>query len=408
MKYLKRELERKFLKMNEVFKVILVTGARQVGKTTMLKHLAENEQRTFVTMDNAQNRELAERDPALFFQMYKPPILIDEIQKAPALLDVIKEMCDATDETGLFWLTGSESRKLQQEAGDSLAGRVCILRMYGLSQKEKMGVTEESTFSFALGNLTERQGHFPENDIQSVFDFIWHGSMPGTLQMDQEQLYEYYDSYINTYLCRDAVDDNGITNTGAFIRVLRACTAFIGGLVNYSDLAAAGGVSVPTAKSWVGILQNMGIIYLLEPFASNELKRLVKTPKLYFCDTGLAACLSMWTSRDVLMTGAANGHFFENYVVMEFLKMYSSSSSKVKLTFYRDSNQKEIDLIIEENGILHPVEIKIAVSPDNKVIKTFNVLKTTTSIKGRGAVVCMTGRVFPVDADNCLVPCNII
>lgn len=408
MEYISRELERKFLKMNMVFKAILVTGARQVGKTTMLKHLAQKDNRTFVSMDDSRNRDLAESDPKLFFQMYRPPILIDEVQKAPKLFETIKQMCDETDQKGLFWLTGSESKKLLKEAGDSLAGRICILRMYSLSQREKQGIINIPEFELDFAKLMERQKFFKTNNLVDVFDYVWHGGMPGTIEMDEEQLGEYYSSYIDTYLMRDAVDDNGITDINGFRKVLKACAAFVGNLINYSDIASAGGVSVPTAKSWVKILQSMGIIYLLEPYSNNELKRLVKTPKLYFCDTGLAAYLSMWTSRDVLMNGAASGHYFENYVVGEFLRMYSCSSSKTNMTFYRDTNQKEIDLIIDTDGVLHPVEIKKASNPEKKVVKSFNVLNTSSCKLGTGSIVCMADSVFPIDSNNFLIPCNII
>jgi len=406
--YIDRELERKFLKMNEVFKAILVTGARQVGKTTMLKHLAANEKRTFVSMDDARNRELAQRDPKLFFQMFKPPVLIDEAQKAPELFECIKEICDSTDEKGLFWLTGSESRKLLKNAGDSLAGRICILRMYSLSQREKLGLAKIGAIEFNLEELLKRETLFTENNINEVYEHIWRGGMPEIQSYDEEQLAEYYNSYIDTYLLRDAVDDNGITDIVAFRKVLTASTAFIGSLVNYSDIANAGGVSVPTAKNWINILQSMGIIYLLQPYANNELKRLLKTPKLYFCDTGLAAYLSMWTSKGVLMNGAANGHFFENYVVGELLRGYTYGSDMAKLSYYRDTNQKEIDVIIENQGILHPLEIKRSTNPENRLVKAFDILKVSTNIVGVGAVICMTDRVFPINQDNFMIPANIV
>lgn len=406
--YINRELERKFLKMNTAFKAILVTGARQVGKTTMLKHLAAGENRTFVTMDDTRNRELAHRDPKLFFQMFKPPILIDEAQKAPELFECIKEICDSTEETGLFWLTGSESRKLLKHAGDSLAGRICILRMYSFSQREKNGLTKVGPIDFSFANLLEREKLFDENNINNVYEHIWRGGMPGAQNYDEEQLAEFYNSYINTYLMRDAVDDNGITDLVGFRKVLTASAAFIGNLINYSDIANAGGVSVPTAKKWINILQNMGIIFLLQPYATNELKRLVKTPKLYFCDTGLAAYLSMWTTKDVLMNGAASGHYFENYVVGELLRGYAYSSRKTNLSFYRDAAQREVDVIVEENGVVHPLEIKRASNPDKRLIKIFDLLKATGNTVGLGAVLCMTDRVFPIDANNALIPVNII
>lgn len=408
MNYLERSLERKFLKMNKVFKAIMLTGARQVGKTTMLKHLAEGDGRTFVSMDDGRNRELARTDPKVFFQIYKPPVLIDEAQKAPELFEYIKQLCDETEETGLFWLTGSESKKLMKEAGDSLAGRICILKMYSMSWKEKKGLVNVSDMEYSLEQLLERERNFPKSDILQIYDHIWHGGMPGTLSFDAEQLDAYYSSYIDTYLMRDAVDDNGITDTTGFRKVLTAAAAFVGNLINYSDIAAAGGVSVPTAKSWIKVLQNMGIIFLLDTYANNELKRLIKTPKLYFCDTGLAAYLSMWTSRDVLMNGAASGHFFENYVVGELLRNNAYGEKKVNMTYYRDASQREIDVIVEENGRLHPIEIKKTSNPDKKTIKIFDVLKKSDSESGTGLVICMAERVFPIDANNIMVPASIL
>ena len=408
MKYIRRELERKFLAMNAVFKAVMVTGARQVGKSTMLKELAAGEERTYVNLDNSRDRELAKRDPGLFFQVYKPPILIDEAQKAPELFEYIKLLCDESDRTGLFWHTGSESKKLLKEARDSLAGRICILRLYSLSQREKAGKCDLGGMEFSFTALSERAADFPENNLIDVYTHIWEGGMPGTIGMTAEQRMEYYESYIETYLMRDAVDDNGISDTEGFRKVLRACAAFAGNLVNYSDIAQAGNVSVPTAKEWIKVLQSMGIVYLMEPFSNNELKRLIKTPKLYFCDTGLCAYLSMWTSRDTLMNGAASGHYFENYVVSEFLRMYSYSKNKTNMTFYRDTNQKEIDIVLEENGTLHPLEIKKSSNPEKKAISSFHLLEKSSLKIGEGGIICMTEKPFPLDAGNNLIPCNII
>lgn len=408
MEYINRELERKFLKMNKVFKALLVTGARQVGKSTMLRHLAENTGRTFVSMDDKRNRELARIDPGLFFQTFKPPILIDEVQKAPELFEHIKMICDETNETGVFWLTGSESKKLLKNAGDSLAGRVCIMKMYSLSLKEKLEITFIEDISYTYEELKEREKKFPVYDVNQIYKHIWRGGMPALQDFDSEQMNSYYSSYIETYLMRDAVDDNGISDTEGFRRVLTACAAFIGNLVNYSDLAAAGGVSVPTAKNWVKVLQTMGIVFLLDTYSNNELKRLVKTPKLYFCDTGLAAYLSMWTSKDVLMNGAASGHYFENYVVGELLRNNAYSETNTNMTYYRDTNQKEIDVVIEENGVLHPIEIKKTSNPERKVVKSFDVLNVSSNELGKGLVICMTDKVFPIDENNYMVPASIL
>ena len=408
MEYIRRELERKFIKASNNFKAVMVTGARQVGKSTMLRELAKNTRRKYVSLDSSRDRELARTDPDLFFQMYQPPVLIDEIQKAPQLFEKIKIFCDESDQNGLFWLTGSESRKLIKYSQDSLAGRLAILHLYSLSQREKMGLTDEGLIDLSIDALMTRQRNFPENNIIDVFEHIWQGGMPGAYHLDSEARDIFYDSYIDTYIMRDAVVDNGISDVDGFRRMLRACAAFAGNLINYSDLASAAQVSVPTVKSWVKILQMMGILYLLEPYSNNELKRLIKTPKLYFLDTGLCAYLSMWTSRDVLMQGAASGHFFENYVVGEFVRALDYSPAHANMMYYRDTNQHEIDLIIESDGELHPIEIKKAASPDKRAVKAFSILEKASQRTGRGGIVCMAQSPFPIDSMNSLIPCNLI
>lgn len=408
MEYIERSLERKFLSMNKVFKVVMVVGARQVGKSTMLKHFAEKEGRTVVSMDDSRLRDLARKDPSLFFQVYKPPILIDEVQKAPELFEQIKIICDNSEEKGQFWLTGSQSKRLIKQAGDSLAGRICLLKMYSLSQKEIAGIDVPDPLEFSFDALRTRGEAFPANNIVDVFSRIWRGGMPELLQLDAEQTHEYWSSYIDMYLLRDAVDDNGITDTEGFRKFLRACAAFNGQLLNYSDIAQASGISSVTAKEWMKVLQTMGIVFLLEPFYTNELKRLVKKPKLYFCDTGLCAWLSSWTSRETLMGGAAAGHYFENYVVGEFLREYAYGTEPGNLNFYRDSNQKEIDLVIEQDGVLHPIEIKLSSNPDSRAIKTFSVLDKAGKQVGPGGIVCMTEDAFPIDGANTLIPANIL
>lgn len=408
MAYIHRSLERKFLKMSSVFKVVMVTGARQVGKSTMLKHLAQDTGRVYVSMDDTDVRELAERDPKLFFQMYKPPILIDEVQKAPGLFEQIKILCDGNDKRGQFWLTGSQSKKLLKQAGDSLAGRICVLKMFSLSTKELEGRPDDILEDYTFSLLQERSRNYPDNNILNVYARIWEGGMPDMVSMDAELRREYWNSYIDTYLMRDAVDDNGIQNTEGFRKILRACAAFSGELINYEDLGNSSGVTGMTAKEWVKVLQSMGIIFLLEPYFNNELKRMVKTPKLYFCDTGLCAFLSSWTSRDTLMNGAASGHYLENYVISEMLRNVSYGEKKVNLNFYRDTNQKEIDLVVEMDGVLHPFEIKRAASPDRKSIKSFSLLQKSKKDIGAGGIICMAEKPFPIDSVNSMIPVNLL
>lgn len=408
MEYMERALERKFLHMSSFFKAVLVTGARQVGKTTMLKHLAAGQSRTYVTMDNTMARTLAKSDPVLFFQTYKPPIIIDEIQKAPELFEQIKIMCDDSEERGLFWLTGSQQYKMMKNVRETLAGRIGILELYSLSKNEVEGVTFPNELDFSLSCLLTRQSFNKKNDIVEVFEHIWRGGMPAALWADTEQRQEYFNSYIETYLMRDVAEEGGITDTVRFRKFLNACAALVAEQVNYKTLAEAADISQPTAKEWLRLLQGLGIIYLLPPYANNEFKRLVKTPKLYFCDTGLCAYLSMWLTRDTLMNGAASGHYFENHVIIELLKNFSYASSKVNLTYYRDSNAKEIDVFVEQNGVIHPLEIKKSANPDRREVRKYALIDKVKAERGSGGIICMCEEIIPIDTQNCFIPCNLI
>lgn len=406
--YIKRELERKFLHMNGFFKAIFVTGARQVGKTTMLKHLCEGQERAYVTLDNRMARELAKSDPVLFFQTYKPPILIDEVQYAPELFSQIKIMCDESDQRGLFWLTGSQQFSVMKAIQESLAGRVGILTLYGLSQREKAGIYFEDTLDFSLPCLMERQKQLKRNDIHDVFSHIYQGGMPQAYFGDDEQRQEYFNSYVDTYLMRDITEAGGITDYVRFKKLLVACAALTGERVNYNTLAEAAEIAPTTAKAWGDVLEGLFIVMRLQPYTNNALKRLVKAPKLYFCDTGLCAHLSMWLSKDALMNGAASGHYYENYVVMELVKNYAYAKSKANLSFYRDSNNKEIDVFVEENNLIHPLEIKKSASPDRREVKKYDLLDKASIPRGSGGIVCMCDAPFPIDADNSYIPSNLI
>lgn len=408
MDYIPRELERKFLKLNGFFKVLLVTGARQVGKTTMLRHLAEGSSRTYVTLDNTMARTLAKNDPAMFFQTYKPPVLIDEVQKAPELFEQIKIIVDESQETGLIWLTGSQQFRMMEHIRDTLAGRIGILQLFSLSQREKDGIVFDDDLDFSLNVLQLRQHKLPRNNVVNVFKRIWEGGMPQILGADEETRQEYLNSYTDTYLMRDVTEAGGITDSVRFRKFLCGCAALTAEQVNYTLLADAADISVSTAREWLKILQGLHIVYLLEPYANNALKRLVKTPKMYFCDTGLCAFLSMWLTPETLMNGAASGHYYENYVVMELIKNYAYAKTKANLTYYRDSNAKEIDIFVEKNGIIHPLEVKKSANPDYREIKKFSVIEKTDLAQGYGGIVCMCEEPIPINEKNCFIPSNLI
>lgn len=407
MQYIARELERKFLKLNDFFKVVLVTGARQVGKTTMLKKLAEGTNRTYVSLDVHAARELAQNDPALFFQTYKPPVLIDEVQKAPELFEQIKVLVDECEEKGQIWLTGSQQFDMMKRVRETLAGRIGILELFSLSQREKSGLVFEQELDFSLETLLNREKKVSKCDVVKVFEHIWEGGMPQVLGVDEELRQEYFNSYVDTYLMRDVTEAGGITDTVRFRKFLTACAALVAQQVNYSTLADAAGIAESTAKEWLKILQGLHIVYLLPPYANNALKRLAKTPKLYFCDTGLCAYLSMWLTPATLMNGAASGHYYENYVVIETVKNYAYAKTKANLTYFRDSNAKEIDLFVEENDVIHPLEIKKSATPDRREVKKYDILDKAGLKRGNGGIVCMCEKVMPIDSENSFIPCNL-
>ena len=383
MEYIKREAERKFREMSNFFKVVLVTGARQVGKTTMLKKLADGTDRTYVSLDDIMARELAQSDPALFFQKYKPPVIIDEVQYAPQLFERIKVICDSSEEYGQFWLTGSQQYDMMKHVRETLAGRIGILSLYSLSQREKSGITFDEPLDFSFEELCKRQNKINPNNIS-------------------------FNSYVDTYLMRDVAEAGGVTDSARFLKMLRTCAALTAEQVNYSNLAQSADISEPTAKEWVRLLQGLGIIYLLHPYSNNELKRLTKTPKLYFCDTGLCAFLSMWLTKDTLMNGAASGHYYENYVVNELIRSYAYGKKRSNLYYYRDSNAKEIDIIAECDGKIHPLEVKKSANPDRKEVKKYELIDKASLERSYGGIVCMCETPYPIDELNSFIPSNLI
>lgn len=404
--YIHRHLEPKFLKMSNFFKVVLVTGARQVGKTTMLKHLSEN--RTYVSLDDIDTLTLAKEDPKLFFMRYRPPIIIDEVQKAPELFPYIKILCDESEKTGLFWLTGSEQFSMMKNVTESLAGRIGIMTLYPLSMNEINDVTFDTPLNFSLDSLVKREKQAKPFNLNSVFSQIWKGGMPQVQNADAEQRSLYYASYIDTYLMRDVATAGGITDEMRFKKFLTACAANTSQQLNFANLAMLSEVSQPTAKSWLMLLERLHIVYLLAPYANNKLKRLAKAPKLYFWDTGLCSYLAKWLSPDTLINGNASGYYFENFVVTELIKNLEYSSINYDISYFRDSNSKEIDVFLESEEKIHPLEIKLSACPNKREVKKYSVLDTNSISRGDGGIICMSPTVIPIDESNCYIPVNII
>ena len=403
MGYIKRDLEPKILSLSKEYACILITGPRQVGKTTVLRQLMAPE-RHYVTLDDLEERRLAREDPALFLQMHDLPLFIDEVQYAPQLFSYIKIAIDNGAAPGSFWLTGSQAFRMMELAQESLAGRVAILHMPGLSQHELYGSGENTPFTLSLEVLKGRKSTGAPVDLAGMYERIWKGSLPGYRSGKFTDRNIFYSSYLQTYIDRDVSDLVGLTDKLIFQDFIRAAACRAGQMLNVHDIAQDVGVSDDTAKRWLQVLEKSDIIFYLRPYSNNLLKRTVKTPKLYFFDTGLVAYLTRYSSPEVLQNGAINGAILENYVVAELLKSYLNDGQECLLWYYRDKNSNEIDLVLESDGELHPLEVKKSVNPGSELIRAFSILDRGAVPRGTGAVLCMRPELSAINAENFIVP----
>jgi hypothetical protein len=380
------------------FPVLLLTGARQVGKTTLLRALASAKRR-YVTLDDPLQLRLAREDPALFLQSHPPPVLIDEVQYAPQILPHIKMAVDARRRAGDFWLTGSQPFHLMQGVSESLAGRVAVLQLHGLSRREALRLAPLPPFLPTAQRLRKRQLSAVPADLQTLYAAIWRGSYPALVAQPSMSRDLFYSSYLQTYLQRDVRDLARVGDQSAFLRLLRAAAARTAQLLNMAELARDADVAPNTAKSWLAILEASGVVSLLQPWHTNLSKRLVKTPKLHFLDTGLAAYLTQWNSPETLQAGAMGGAVFESWVYGEILRSHSHAASTAPMYYFRDKDQREVDLLIEADGLLHPVECKRSASPGRDVVAGMRALANAGAPVGPGAVVCMVAEPVPLQAE---------
>ncbi len=408
MSYIKRDMEKTILELSEQYPAILITGPRQVGKTTMLQQLMAGTNRTYVSLDDLNMRALAKTDPAMFFQIYKTPILIDEVQYAPELFTYIKIMADKNKQPGEFWLTGSQIFKLMQGISESLAGRVAVLNLAPLSQNEIHNSTTNSPFKVDLKILTEREKSISAADTPEIYRRIFSGGMPAIVSGKYRDSNVFYASYLSTYLDRDIKELSGSIDSLKFMKFITAAAACAGQIVNYANIARDADINQITAKNWLGILETLGIIFYLHPYSNNVLKRTIRTPKLYFYDTGLCVYLTKWSSPETLESGAMNGAMLENYVLSEIVKSYYNSAKTPFIYYYRDKDMKEIDLIFEADGELSPIEIKKTASPASQLTKVFRTLDKANIKRGNGAVLCMKDTLTAFDSKNFIIPIRLI
>lgn len=403
--YIQRHLEEQVREASDFYPVVMVCGQRQVGKSTMLYHIKEDNRR-YVTLDDGNARRLAEKDPQLFFETYGAPLLIDEFQRVPSMLLEMKRIVDQKaleggDCNGMYWLTGSQKFRMMRDVSESLAGRVAVFDMSGLSAAELDG-RDAQVFHPAIENLRRRAAAYSPKNVHEIYERIFAGGMPklAAEKLDRER---FYTDYINTYLERDIKELALVGKLGAFYDFLVFMAARTSMELKYSEIAKSIGISAPTAKEWVSILERSGIIFILRPYYNNVTNRLVKTPKMYFMDTGLAAYLCRWPNAETLEKGAMDGAFFETYAVSEIVKSCYNAGKRPDLYYYRDIDGREIDLLFVEGDKIYPVEIKKAKAPEH-ADKNFRALHKLKLEVQPGVVLCMADEMLPYSRDAWYFP----
>lgn len=376
--FITRHLQSILTSLIAQFPSIMITGARQVGKSTLLKHIAtgQNKDYQYISFDDPVELAQATDEPLLFMLNHTGSLILDEVQYVPNLFPVLKLTMDEKKQNGQFLLSGSQAFSLMARVNESLAGRVAVLRLLGLSLREILDIDFNQPFIPTQDYITAREKQLKplEESGKSLWQLIHQGQMPRLYE--QETNWEiYYASYVSTYLERDVRQIANINDLNEFTRFMTAVASRSGELLNYSNIAQEVGMSVETIRRWMVILQASGIVYLLQPYHHNHLKRAIKTPKLYMLDTGLMAYLTKWLTADTLQRGAKSGQFLETFVVTEMIKSFYNQGIEPPMYYYRDTNQKEIDVIIEQNGVVYPIEIKSTANPDKKMGSAFKTLK---------------------------------
>ena len=418
--YIKRSMESQLNKMSESFPVIMITGSRQVGKTTLLNIMKgkDKDKINYISLDDLSARALAIEDPELFLKKYKFPLIIDEFQYAPDLLSYIKIIVDKkrlehlkdknSKCNGLYYLTGSQVFHAMNNISESLAGRVGILNLYALSNREIEGLDEE-LFLPELENLEKRhKGN--ELDVDELYKRILKGSYPELYNNEKIELRTYLETYIKTYIERDIRELINVKDEIKFLKFIESIAVRTGQELNINDISNSIEINNHTTENWLSILVNSGLVFLLQPYSNNNVARIVKRPKIYFMDTGLACYLAGYMDSVTLERSAFNGAIFETYVVTEIIKSFSNNGldSRKYLYYYRDNNSREIDLLIIYDNTIYPIEIKKSSNPTKQAIKNFDVVEKFGMNIGNGGVICMAKDLFPIDRNNNLIPIELL
>ncbi len=401
--HIERTISQSILKASNNFYVVLLTGPRQVGKTTLLQSL-KGENRSYISLDDIDQRIAAENDPAGFIDKLKLPVLIDEIQHVPSLFPYIKMVVDQAKQLGLFWLTGSQQFSMMKNISESLAGRVAILDLQGISLAEDEKRHETPPFIPTNDGLKLREHIAKFIPLNDIYYKIWRGSYPQVVKTKENIWQQFYASYITTYIERDVRDYLKIDNIIAFRKFIQIAASRTAQMLNYKDISKELGITEPTIKSWFNILVATGLVVFIQPYFRNFSKRLIKAPKFYFMDTGLCCFLTGWINPEVLERGAMNGAILETYVVSEIIKSYIHNGRRAPLYYYADKDQREVDLLIEEAGNLYPIEIKRTSSVHNTGFKGFDFLKNLKTPIGHGCILSFHKTITPFNQDIDIVP----
>lgn len=402
--YIKRHIEETINKISKMFGAVLVTGPRQVGKTTLLKTVTKNV--AYITLDDPIILQSAIDEAGTFFKTTPPPVFVDEIQYAPNLFPYIKMIIDSEKKKGQFYLSGSQQFKMMKNVSESLAGRLGIVNLLGLSLREMKDVTFYAPFIPNDEYFAGRKKAIVETEYKDIWKIIHRGSMPELYRGENFDWQMFYGAYTKTYIERDVRDLTQVGDEQKFLRFMTVIAGRTGQLLNLASVSRDVGISGPTTERWLSILVASNLVYLLQPYSNNVIKRAIKMPKIYFLDTGLAAYLTRWNTAEVLQTGAMAGAFFETFVISEIIKSYYNAGVlDLPLYFYRDRDAKGIDLLIVSDGTLYPIEIKKHADPNKNDVSSFSVIDNIQGVKrGPGGVVCMYDKLIALKGDDKVIP----
>ena len=403
--YIKRGAMETLKKYTAAYPCVLLTGARQVGKSTLLRKMMPKGME-YVTLDDYGELASAQSDPAAFLETHPAPLLIDEVQYAPQLFRAIKKKVDENRQPGMYWMTGSQRFSLMQNVSESLAGRVGVVELGTLSQRETLRAAEAQPFNPAK----PMEAFAPRRtcNMAKLYERIWLGGFPEMFSNPAMTRDVFFPSYVQTYIERDVSTLTQVGDKGAFYKLLRSAAGHTGQLLSYSDLARDASVSVQTAKRWVSILATSGIIHLLEPYAVKTTQRLVKSPVLHFMDTGLCAWLLDIESPQALMNHNLCGHFLETWVFGQIWRSYANAGLVPRLNFFRNSNREEIDLLLERGGVLYPMEVKRSLNPKLADLKAMHAIPTSSATLGKGIVFCPVASVLPLGDGHLAFPVSAL